>query len=317
MLAPLAVLSCTACASVPSPGNTGDGFTYTVTMEAGRDAMRRSYRLHAPRGYRPGKPVPLVVVLHGAFSTSSEMERVTGFSALADREGFAVVYPDGIGILGFLQHWNAGHCCGIAADEAIDDVGFIAEVIEDAKAYIDIDAARVFMVGYSNGAMLTHRFAAERSELLAAAAPLAGSIGSAEAANDWRIPPPSTSVPIIMFHGLDDDRVPYGRTDTNDDSSDGGFYSVGESSRFWWSNNGCKRHHRTRDNVYDGVTIDTWSDCDENAAVQLLSLHGWGHRWPGPYFSENPGNGSDLEGFDAAEIIWSFFEQHGRRQEST
>jgi len=38
----------------------------------------------------------------------------TGWSDLADREGFVVLYPEGIGLLGYLQHWNAGHCCGRA-----------------------------------------------------------------------------------------------------------------------------------------------------------------------------------------------------------
>ncbi|MFO8110876.1 MAG: hypothetical protein R6T92_00050 [Desulfosalsimonadaceae bacterium] len=60
----------------------------------------RTYRLHIPEGYANEKPVPLVLALHGAFSSGRKMERFSGFSALADKEGFIMVYPDGIGLFG-------------------------------------------------------------------------------------------------------------------------------------------------------------------------------------------------------------------------
>ena len=110
---PLALL--VGCATTAVTDQSANGRSYDVRMDGDFDGYERTYRVHVPAGYRDGEPTPLVVVLHGAFSTSVEMEKHTGFSALADREGFAVVYPDGIGILGFLQHWNAGHCCGKAA----------------------------------------------------------------------------------------------------------------------------------------------------------------------------------------------------------
>ena len=111
----LVVALLAGCATVGAPERLTDGSTYVIEMPGERDGYRRSYRLHVPEGYRETETVPLVVVVHGAFSTSAEFEQHTGFSELADREGFIVAYPDGIGILGFLQHWNAGHCCGKAA----------------------------------------------------------------------------------------------------------------------------------------------------------------------------------------------------------
>jgi hypothetical protein len=38
------------------------------------------------------------------------------------------------GIMGFLQHWNAGHCCGKTADDNWDDVGFVTAALEDVRA---------------------------------------------------------------------------------------------------------------------------------------------------------------------------------------
>ena len=315
VLVPLALL--VGCATTSVPDQPANGRSYDVRMEGEFDGYERTYRVHVPAGYREDEPTPLVVVLHGAFSTSAEMEKHTGFSTLADREGFAVVYPDGIGILGFLQHWNAGHCCGKAAADGVDDVGFVAQVIDDVKGSLNIDSARVYMVGFSNGAMLTHRFAAERPETLAAAAPLAGAIGSweGEGENGWQIPAPRSSVPMIIFHGLEDRRIPYGDAGAGNATGGRDYSTVVASSRFWWSNNGCESHRREQSPSFAGVTVDTWSDCEQNADVHLFTLGDWGHRWPGHHFTRQAGPQGALYQFDASEIIWAFFEKHERPQD--
>ncbi|TFH49130.1 MAG: hypothetical protein E4H01_04910 [Lysobacterales bacterium] len=314
VLLPLALL--VGCATSPVPDQPANGRSYDVTMDGEFDGYERTYRVHVPADYREDEPTALVVVLHGAFSTSAEIEKRSGFSALGDREGFAVVYPDGIGILGFLQHWNAGHCCGKAAADEVDDVGFVANVIDDVKGYLNIDSGRVYMVGFSNGAMLTHRFAAERPGMLAAVAPLAGAIGSRVDANSpgWQMPAPNSSVPVIMFHGEDDQRIPYGDAGGTD-TRGRDYATVDASSRFWWSNNDCESHRREQSPLFRGVTIDTWSDCEQNAEVQLFTLGDWGHRWPGPYFTQRAGPQGALYDFDASEIIWAFFQQHRRTQD--
>jgi len=76
------------------------------------------------------------LALHGAFGTAGTMERQSGFSELADREGFVVAYPNGIGLFGHLQHWNAGHCCGRAEMDRVDDVGFLRYVIRDVSSRV-------------------------------------------------------------------------------------------------------------------------------------------------------------------------------------
>ena len=313
-LLPLTLLL--GCATGSAPHQPASGQSYDVRMDAGSDGYQRTYRVHVPAGHGEDEPIPLVVVLHGAFSTAAEMEKHTGFSALADREGFAVVYPDGIGILGFLQHWNAGHCCGKAAADDVDDVGFVADVIDDAKTYLNIDSSRIYMAGFSNGAMLTHRFAAERAEMLAAAAPLAGAIGSRNDAEapGWQMPAPSLSVPMIMFHGQEDRRIPYGDTDSENGASGRDYATAHDSSRFWSANNGCESHRREQSPSFAGVTVDTWSDCAQNADVQLVTLGDWGHRWPGRYFTRQTGPQAALYEFDASEMIWAFFENYRRPQ---
>ena len=86
-----------------------------------------------PPNLEPGQPVPLLVALHGGTGSGTQFEQNSGFDQLADRYGFIVVYPDGVGIGrkgNALRTWNGGGCCGPAARQQVDDVGFIRQLVE-------------------------------------------------------------------------------------------------------------------------------------------------------------------------------------------
>ncbi|MEJ2544517.1 MAG: PHB depolymerase family esterase, partial [Calditrichaceae bacterium] len=137
-----------------------DSGTYKRELNISVAGQNRSYLLHVPENFNQQMSVPLVIVLHGAFSTAGQIEEQSGFSDLADHEGFLVTYPNGaFGLFGFFQHWNAGHCCGKAQSDNIDDVGFLVDVIKDIQQQFNVDSSRIYMVGFSNGGMLTYRFA--------------------------------------------------------------------------------------------------------------------------------------------------------------
>jgi polyhydroxybutyrate depolymerase len=281
--------------------------------------LRRSFRVHVPSGYTDSQTFPLIVVIHGAFSTAKEMEKHRGFSELADREGFLVVYPEGFGLLGFLQHWNSGHCCGKALESNLDDVGFIARVIDDVCARFKVDRSRIYMAGNSNGGMLTYRFAAEISDVPAAIAVVAGAIGgkpSGEQA-EWRIPHPGRSVPLIVFHGLSDRAVPYAGGRSLRKRHDRTFVAVGESVAFWVQNNDCVPTPR-RQSLYGGrVMLESWSGCIADGEVMLYSIERWDHVWPGKYFTRRLDDQDSFRGFDAAELIWEFFKRHRREPQTS
>ena len=71
--------------SLPRADSPGPG-TYKKMMDIRADRFRRSYLVHLPPAAAEGRPLPLVVVLHGAFDSGKKMERLTGFSRIADRE---------------------------------------------------------------------------------------------------------------------------------------------------------------------------------------------------------------------------------------
>ena len=272
---------------------------------------KRNYWLHIPKNYNAQKQTALVVVIHGAFSTALKMERESGFSEVADREGFLVAYPSGAyGLFGLFQHWNAGHCCGKAARDRIDDVGFLDAVIDDISLRFHVDSRRIYMVGFSNGGMLTYRFSAERTHRLAAAAILAASLGGRSSSESpwWKTPQPSKPLPMIIFHGLDDEVVPYKGGMSPRKRGEREYLPVSESVNFWIENNNCSRE-AIEDQLYGGrVTRKSWADSQGENEVILYSIDNWGHQWPSPYFTEKLNKNDALSNFNAAELIWDFFQ---------
>ncbi|MFH1981157.1 MAG: PHB depolymerase family esterase [Pseudomonadota bacterium] len=303
----LASAAVAACTPYLKSGPVTASHTYRVAADFRTGAFDRFYNLYIPSGFTEGRPAPLLIVVHGAFDTADGMARFTRFSELADREGFFVIYPEGIGLFGYLQHWNAGHCCGKAAQEGIDDVGFVARAIADIRERFAV--SRVFMVGFSNGGMFVHRFAAERGVLLDGAAALAASIGSrvGDDPAPWQLPPPAVPVAMVMIHGTADTDVPYdgGASDRGDGARV--YRSVADSAAFWRRANGCS-DRETSTSMREGALVETrWGDCRSGKPVVQVTLQDWEHIWPGPYFTAELAGTHPMKDFDAAALVWSFF----------
>lgn len=300
-----ALLGCGTLGSAPGP-TEGASF-YRATGVRGFVSERR-YRIHTPPGFDREQGLPLVVAVHGAFSSPERLAERTGLDRLADSEGFAVAYPEGIGLLGRLRHWNSGHCCGPARRFGIDDVGYLDAVIDDAVSRLGIDPQRIFMVGHSNGGMLVHRYAAERPGLLAATAVVSGTIGGRPARDEpaWRVPRPASAIPILLVHGRDDETVAFAGGEDPHSSAGRTWLSFEEATRFWSEHQGCSSPPR-RQLLREGwVERTTWWD-GSACRVEAYSIAGWGHRWPGGAATRSLPQAHPLRGFDATAAIWRFF----------
>lgn len=302
------------CTPILKPNHLKSGLSYTRHLNVSYNGFQRSYRLHVPVRWDLSKKLPLVVVIHGAFETARSMEKQTGFSDLSDSENFFVLYPNGIGIFGWLQHWNAGHCCGKAVSDKVDDVGFIKMAIEDACRIVNVDRRRIYMVGFSNGGMLTHRFGSEHSKMLAAIAPLAASIGgrSGPEVPLWQVTATDSHLPVIIFHGLKDKAVPYEGGPVGEKPGGREYISVADSTEFWLQHNRCAPRAEVVSLYQGSVVRKTWRDCRGNVQVQLHTLNNWGHVWPGPYFTDALPADHLLHGYDAAKVIWQFLKNYQR-----
>ena len=109
----------------------GPGKHIVVVRHDGR--LRTAIVVVPPQAGR-GKPLPLVVNFHGGGSNADGEESFTKMDALAGKAGFVVVYPNGTGILpNRLLTWNAGTCCGYAAANDVDDVGFTLALLDKVE----------------------------------------------------------------------------------------------------------------------------------------------------------------------------------------
>lgn len=275
------------------PGDT----TRTLT----HDGRERSYIVHIPLGYDPDQPTPVVLVFHGGLGNAENVQRMTGFSAKADAEGFIVVYPNGSGRLeDSLLTWNGGRCCGYAAEEDVDDVGFVEAVIEDLAIIANVDERRIYATGMSNGAIMSYRLACELSDVIAAIGPVA-------ATQNIERCEPERPVPVIHFHGDSDQHAPYGGGVGPESLAGVDFASVEETIDFWVAHNGCSAEPQVE--ISSDFTHTVYTGCDQGAGVELYTVIGGLHAWPG---GEAGWAGGDepTEAISATDLMWAFFEAH-------
>jgi len=257
------------------------------------DGRTRDYFVHVPIGYDGQTPVPVVFVLHGATQSAASAERMSGMSEKADHENFLAVYPTGTGRIKSVPTWNSGACCGYAMENHVDDVAFFSALIDELEQDYSVDPKRIYATGISNGGMMSYRLACELSDKIAAIAPVEG-------AQDLPCHPASR-VSVMIFHGTADHLVPYDggstpfqlvskRSDT----------SVAETVEFWSKRDGCAatpQHTETEE-----LRTDVYAGCKDGTAVELYSIQGGHHMWPGLGISGNS--------VPATGLIWSFFAQH-------
>jgi polyhydroxybutyrate depolymerase len=275
---------------------------------------QRTYWVHVPPAAVIRGPLPLVLVLHGGGGTGVEMADLTahGFERLSDRDGFLVVYPDGVN-----KGWNDGRKLQQLENNSagIDDVLFFSDLIEHLAGRYSVDRRRVYACGISNGGFMSHRLATDLGDKIAAIGPVASGI-SVELALTAR---PRRPVSVMMIQGTADPLVPF----------DGGMVSVlgiprgltlscAQTTAYW-----C-----VVDSAYLPPAYFVFPDlapdrCRATAEVHLggregtevtrIVVAGGGHTWPGgQQYLPASTVGVVCRDFNASNELWRFFQRHYR-----
>ena len=280
--------------------------TKQYTLNIGPSA--RSFLVHVPKKLAAANPA-LVIALHGGGTNGKKMERFCGLSETAERYGFVVVYPNGSGRLkGFLT-WNAGSCCGYAQKHDSDDVAFIRQLIAYMIGQYHINPSRVYITGISNGAMMAYRLAAEIPDLIAAIAPVAGTLtidpGTIHAA-----------MPIIHFHGTDDRYVPYAGGRGSRGVTRNSYMPVEETIKLWLGINQATAIPNVEElsalqNDGTRVIRYTYRAGRDSQNIVLYKIIGGGHAWPGQPHARLLLGPTTTE-ISANDLMWEFFRTHTR-----
>lgn len=303
-LAPAAVLAVAILAPVllAQPRDQTDG-----ERTLAHDGRTRTYLVH---DFARETPAPVVVVLHGGGGNAGNAVRMTGFDRVAAREGFLAVYPNGTAgrSRGRLLTWNAGHCCAAAMTNRVDDVGFIAALIDALVASGRADRTRVYVTGMSNGGMMAHRLAREIPDRIAAIAPVVGAVFGDE-------PPARTPMPAFIVVGATDGVVPpdggplqlralLGRRS----AADHDVAPALAQATYWATHNGCGAPVSTET---PRAATSSWTACTSGAPVVFHRIAGNGHAWPGGEAGRR-GAAAPSQAFNATEEMWAFFKTQQR-----
>lgn len=278
-------------------------------------------------------PVPLVLDFHGGGGSKDGADRLSCaegdadsahcLTALADREGFAVAFPDGTPkFLGWIRSWNAGggqdgwRCVGGAAcDEGVDDVAYVDDLLDMLGSAVEVDPGRVYATGMSNGAAMAHRLACERPERFAAIV----AVGGANQAEGWPGCAPEAPIAVAQIHGTEDPCwMPDGTIgpclDEDGEATDR-FVSVDASMAGWSDRLGCTGQHEgdvVVDPVDDRFSARTtvYEGCA--APLELTWIDGGGHTWPGGWqYLDSDQIGETAPGLVGSELVWAFLSRAG------
>jgi polyhydroxybutyrate depolymerase len=287
----LAMTACRPSGRAPDPrlpeGSSAQKLTVGTTP--------RTFRLYVPAGLGAA-PVPMVVMLHGGFGSGSQAESSYGWNQRADADRFVVAYPDGLD-----RAWAVGDgCCGSPGRDGVDDVSFIRQMVAWVGQHRAIDARRVFATGISNGGMLAYRPACDTT--------LFAAIGPDSATLLGPCPSPEP-ISVIHIHGRADTRVRYegGEGDGVGHINGPAVESVVEQ---WRRVSSCD----TPSVQVDGDVSTSVATCPNGRSVELITIDGAGHQWPGapgrPLIERALGLDPPSSALDATQTIWTFFASH-------
>jgi polyhydroxybutyrate depolymerase len=261
------------------------------------DGRTREALVDVPAAALAGEPAALVFALHGATSSGRIMARRIGLNALAEREGFIVIYPDGLNGV-----WNDGRT-GDPRISPVDDRAWLTRLGETVAAALPAPPAAWYAVGYSMGGMMGVYWACSAApDVPIEGIALVASTMPAYLLDGCRAGDRPLSILFIV--GTEDTVLPFEGTR--------GYLSAVDSAAFWGARGRCEQYG---DPAYlpdadpaDGVTparIDI-TGCADDARVALIALFGGGHTWPGRPFSPMLDLGAVSLDFDAGEVAWQF-----------
>ena len=264
-------------------------------------AVERSYLVHLPPAYDGRRALPAVLVFHGGGGAALSARTQTRMSEKGQAEGFIAVYPQGSGLLSAkLLTWNAATCCGYAMQRRVDEAAFVAALLDDLEASFAIDRSRVYATGISNGGMMAYLSACALADRFAAIAVVAGELTVA----DCR---PTRPVAVLVIHGTADQNLPYDGGEGAKALARHAARSVRFAVDFWRSRDRCADSATTE--RAGAVTRERFDSCAANSAVELITIEGGGHSWPGgarlARFLDEPSMA-----LDATSEIWAFFARH-------
>jgi polyhydroxybutyrate depolymerase len=258
------------------------------------DGKKREYIIYIPNGLASNSP--LIIALHGYTDNDSAFMNYTELNKVADKNGFAVCYPQGLTDSSGKTFWQVGY--SFHRNEDVDDVSFLSTLTKHLQTVYGFNKDRTFVTGMSNGGDMCILLACKRPDLFKAAAPVVGCMMKVV----YDSCSSSTPIPVFMINGTED-KITWWDGDLNDKQHYGAYLPVLTTFDFFVMKNKCTNllsdtipDSNTRDSSY--IITNKYIGGINGNQVWLWTVVKGGHDWIG-----KEGN-FDL---NASEEIWNFF----------
>ncbi|MET7770582.1 hypothetical protein [Nocardia sp. NPDC005366] len=294
--------------STPTPASGESTLQFTNGGKTG------TYIQSIPPG--ANKPLPVVLDLHGFMEPADIEHSGTGLAELGTSRGFLTITPQLSELR--LPQWDF--------TENSADITYLSQLLTHVEETLCVDRQRIYATGLSMGGFTSSSLGCQLSERIAAIAPVAG-------LQDFTWCHPSRPVPVIAFHGSEDPIIAYtggegpnarflptpGNTGSSLNDSEPGVNgpnsrSIPDNAAAWARRNGCAAEP-TDQLVAPDVSLRNYA-CPADASVQLYTVLGAGHVWPGTSSAVYPQPlvGANTTSINATQLIWDFFQAHPLRR---
>jgi len=270
----------------------------TVVLHHQRTA--RSYLVHLPPQHASGNPLPLLIALHGTSMRASHMLAHTDLVTMADRAGFVLVAPSALG-----QAFNDGLAPAGSEAAAVDDVGFVEAVAEDARVRFGVRGEAIHVVGFSNGGSMVQRVAIESGY------PFAGFAAVASAVRVQTVGVRRPAPMLLVFGNADPLNPPRGGWVWIPvlHAKPAPAQTVGQ----WAERLRCTGPPDT-ETPAAGVLAQHWHRCAAGARLAWLTIDGLGHHWAGAQPMPFPSFvlGPQVAAPKLGDLVWQFLSASAR-----
>ncbi|MFA9290594.1 MAG: PHB depolymerase family esterase, partial [Solirubrobacteraceae bacterium] len=146
-------------------------------------------------------------LLYHGFSSDAE-NMIEKFSEYAYQNGYVLVAPNGMPDRRGRTAWNAGACCSVVTNRRYDDLTYSTKVLEITRKSLGLNLfnTKLFVAGFSNGAMMAHHFACSYPDRVDGIAAISGPMNSETCDKLTTIPHP---IPVWSSHSKNDPIVPF------------------------------------------------------------------------------------------------------------
>jgi polyhydroxybutyrate depolymerase len=231
-----------------------------------QEDFTRFFRVVVPERTTLGPAAPVVLAFHGFGQNGEQLRELSGLDEAGAAGGFIVVYLEAA--MGAWDIFEVNKTLGL------DELAYVREVLNRVNRAYVTDTRRIIAVGLSNGGVMAQHVGCRLSDRIAGVVSVAASMPRLLSESCF----PDQPMSALYLLGTADTFFPV--------AGGGALLSVDGTMQVWARAADCSGQRQRialPDREDDGTRVyrSAWRSCRDGAQVELDSIVGGGHAWPG------------------------------------